>query len=182
MGLKGKVAVVAGATRGAGRGIALALGEAGAKVWCVGRSSRANRVKERGGPFELAQRPETVEDTADRCGGVPVIADLTDEAAVQALFERVGAFDVLVNDVWGGDALAEWGKPFWEQTPKKGFEMVDRVLRSHVLCAKYGAPRLRDGARKDEPFAFSETPLYVGRAVAALAADPNVRALSLIHI
>lgn len=240
--LTGKVALVAGATRGAGRGIARALAEAGAHVWVTGRSTASNRTR-RGGPFELAGRPETIEETARLCGGTAVVVDHSDEAQVRALAERVGSVDILVNDIWGGDALAEWGVPFWEQTASKGLELVDRVLRTHVLTARHVRVRdgglivevtdgdseryrdnlfydlakvipirlalalnaelkgratavavtpgflrseamldhfgvteatWRDAVAKDPNFAESETPLYVGRAVAALAADPHV--------
>src|SRR4030095_6219072 len=102
--LKGKIAVVAGATRGAGRGIACALGEAGATVYCSGRSVRGNPATE--------NRPETSEQTAEMVsarGGVGIHAktDHTIASEVQSLFERVtkeqGRLDILVNDVWGGD-------------------------------------------------------------------------------
>jgi NAD(P)-dependent dehydrogenase (short-subunit alcohol dehydrogenase family) len=122
--LKGSVAVVAGASRGAGRGIALALGEAGATVYVTGRTVR-------GGPPPPDGAPGTVEDTADevtaRGGvGIPVRVDHTAEADVAALFERVraeqgGRLDVLANAVWGGnerymeDVQTYGGRPFWEQ-------------------------------------------------------------------
>src|SRR5829696_1342759 len=150
--LEAKVALVAGATRGAGRGIAVMLGEAGATVYCTGRSSRADaadRVPGGGSPFELSRRPETIEETAElvasRGGrGIAVRADHTDEAQVEALIARIaseqGRLDVLVNDIWGGDHLTEWGKPFWEQTPAKGLEMVDRVLRTHVITSRHAVP------------------------------------------
>ncbi|HWG90174.1 MAG TPA: SDR family oxidoreductase [Candidatus Thermoplasmatota archaeon] len=247
--LEGKVAVVAGATRGAGRGIATALGEAGATVYCTGRSTRAN--------IATAGRTETIEETAEivtkRGGrGIPVRVDHLVESEVKALFERVereqGRLDVLVNDVWGGDAHVEWHKRFWEQDLEKGFRMFRNAVHTHIITARYGAPLLlkrpggllveitdgdafqyrgtlfydlvktsvirlafafneemaprggtavavtpgflrseamldhfgvteenwRDGAKLDPNFIASETPLFVGRAVAALAADPNV--------
>src|SRR5262245_16603013 len=109
--LAGKVAVVAGATRGAGRGIATALGELGATVYCTGRSVP--------GSPGMKNRPETIQETADlvtaRGGrGIAVRVDHTVPAQVAALFEQVGELDVLVNDVWGGDDLIEWGKKLWE--------------------------------------------------------------------
>src|SRR5688572_9611967 len=129
--LKGKIAVVAGATRGAGRGIACMLGEAGATVYCTGRSTRAipPQTNSAGSPFSLEHRRETIEETAEMVEtyggvGIPVRTDHTVEAEVQALFQRVraeqGRLDILVNDVWGGDALTEWGQPFWELDLAKG--------------------------------------------------------------
>jgi NAD(P)-dependent dehydrogenase (short-subunit alcohol dehydrogenase family) len=150
--LESKVALVAGATRGAGRGIAVMLGEAGATVYCTGRSSRTGRpppASGGGGPFDLSRRPETIEETAEltaaRGGeGIAVCVDHTDEAQVEALIARIaeerGRLDVLVNDIWGGDHLTEWGKPFWEQTPAKGLEMVERVLRTHVITSRHAVP------------------------------------------
>src|SRR5829696_2893525 len=99
--LTGTVALVAGATRGAGRGIAVALGAAGATVWCTGRSTRQRRSE--------YDRPETIEETAELVTaaggrGVAVQVDHLDPAAVAALVERIdreqGRLDVLVNDVW----------------------------------------------------------------------------------
>src|SRR5258705_2541334 len=109
--LAGKIAVVAGATRGAGRGIATALGEAGATVYCTGRS-----VPGRPG---MKNRPETINETAEivtaRSGqGIAVRVDHTAPGEVAGLFERIGEFDILVNDIWGGDDLVEWGKKLWE--------------------------------------------------------------------
>src|SRR5689334_12257808 len=115
--LRGKVAVVTGATRGAGRGIAVELGAAGATVYCTGRSVRGNPA---------GNRPETIEETAERVTarggvGIPVRVDHTVPAEVRQLFERVreeqgGKLDILVNNVWGGDAFSEWGVPFWEHS------------------------------------------------------------------
>lgn len=241
--------MVAGATRGAGRGIARMLGEAGATVYCTGRSTRESPAP---------GRPETIQETAElvtAAGGVgiPVRADHRNDADVQALFARVksesGRLDLLVNDIWGGDELSEW-QPFWTLDLAKGFEMLDTAVRTHIRTSRFGAPLLveqrsgliveitdgdhagyrgtlfydlvkmatirlafamaeelaphgvtalavtpgflrseamlerfgvseanwRDGVAKDRGFAASETPCYVGRAVAALAADPNVHA------
>src|SRR5271169_6863587 len=116
--LAGKIALVAGGTRGAGRGIAVALGEAGATVYCTGRSSRK---RTRGSPATPG-RPETIEETAELVTaaggrGIPVRVDHTQPADVKKLVatikRRHKRLDILVNDAWGGDALNEFGKPFW---------------------------------------------------------------------
>ncbi|MGD8191890.1 SDR family oxidoreductase [Brevibacillus ginsengisoli] len=140
--LEGKVAVVAGSTRGAGRGIAVMLGEAGATVYCTGRSVR-------GKPSDL-NRSETIEETAEmvcaRGGiGIPIQVDHTDAEQVKALFERVkqeqhGILDILVNDIWGGEQLTEWGTPFWEHSLANGLLMQDRVLKTHLITSYYGTP------------------------------------------
>jgi len=150
--LKGKIAVVAGATRGAGRGIACMLGEAGATVYCTGRSVRGKasaRQPSQDAAFDLAARPETIDETAEmvtaRGGrGIPVQVDHTLEDQVRALFARVraeqGRLDVLVNDVWGGDELTEWGKPFWELSVQKGLLMQQRAVHSHIITSRHAAP------------------------------------------
>ena len=249
--LERQVAVVAGATRGAGRGIARMLGEAGATVYGTGRSVR--------GKPATRGRPETIEKTADlvtAAGGVGIAVqvDHTDERQVAKLFQRVrqeqGRLDILVNDVWGGDELTEWGKPIWELSMEKGFLMLQRAVNAHIITSRHGLPLMverdaglvveitdgaflgyrgtvfydlsktaairlayamavdlrrhhvtalaltpgflrseamldsfrvteanwQDAVKKDRHFAESETPAYVGRAVAALAADPNVHA------
>jgi NAD(P)-dependent dehydrogenase (short-subunit alcohol dehydrogenase family) len=245
--LEGKVAVVAGATRGAGRGIATALGEAGATVYCTGRSVP--------GSPGMQNRPETIHETAAlvtaRGGqGIALRVDHTVPAEVARLFEQVGAFDILVNDIWGGDDLIEWGKKLWETRLEDGLTLIDRAIKTHVITSYHGLPWLRpggvvfeitdgdgyyyrghflydlvkttiirmafalsqelkdrgitalavtpgflrsewmldhlgvteeswrDAARKVEEFIASETPLFVGRCVAALAADPEVAAKS----
>lgn len=247
--LRGKVAVVAGATRGAGRGIACMLGEVGATVYCTGRSVR-------GRPSAMG-RPETIEDTAEmvtaRGGvGIAVQVDHLQPDQVEALFARVkaeqGKLDMLVNDIWGGEAFSEWGKPFWELSVDKGLRMLETAINTHLITSRYGAPLMlercsgliveitdgdsftyqgnllydlvktsvirlafgmaeelrkhgisalavtpgflrseemlehfgvtegnwQDGAQKDPHFIASETPYFVGRAVAALAADPEI--------
>ncbi|WNG39799.1 SDR family oxidoreductase [Archangium violaceum] len=247
--LEGRIAVVAGATRGAGRGIAMMLGEAGATVYCTGRSVRGRPA--------TGTRPETIEETAElvsaRGGrGIAVRVDHTVEAEVAELFERLKReqerLDVLVNDVWGGDELTDFGQPFWKLSPEKGRLMLDRGIYSHILTSRYAVPLMlerdrgliveitdgdsfgyrgnlfydlvklsvirlafsmawelrrhpitslavtpgflrseamlegfgvteanwRDATAKEPHFIASETPFYVGRAVAALAADPNV--------
>ncbi|MEK3720160.1 SDR family oxidoreductase [Paenibacillus sp. FSL H8-0034] len=248
--LKGKVAVVAGGTRGAGRGIAEMLGEAGATVYVTGRSTRGN-LSDMG-------RQETIEETAELVTahggvGIAVRVDHTVEADVKSLFEQVlseqkGVLDILVNDIWGGEQLTEWGKPFWEHSLNKGLQMQIPAVHAHMVTSYYAAPLMiarnkgliieitdgfdyryrgnlyyslakisaihlaqsmaaelrehrvaavsltpgflrseamldhfgvteanwRDAAKADPHFLISETPYYVGRAVAALAADSNV--------
>lgn len=247
--LKGKIAVVAGATRGAGRGIASILGEAGATVYCTGRSVRGKPAS--------GQRPEILEHTAEMVNsyggvGIALRVDHNEEEEVKALFERVkaeqGQLDILVNDIWGGESLSEWGKPFWEQDLAKGFQMLRTAVKTHIITSHYAAPLMlerkkgliveitdgdtlkyrdnffydlaktsvirlayamsedlkphnitalavtpgflrseemlehfevteenwQDGAKKDPHFIASETPFFVGRAIASLAADPEV--------
>ena len=247
--LEGKVAVVAGATRGAGRGIARALGEAGAVVYCTGRSVRGNPA--------TPNRPETIDETAemiDAAGGTAhaLRVDHADEEQVAALFERVRReqqrLDILVNDIWGSEDLTEFGKTFWEVSLDKGFRMLRQAIDTHIITSRYGVPLLlesggglvvevtdgnsfgyrgnlfydlvkssvirlafgmayelrrrnvtavaitpgflrseamlehfgvteanwEDGAKNDPNFAASESPLFVGRAIAALAADSEV--------
>jgi NAD(P)-dependent dehydrogenase (short-subunit alcohol dehydrogenase family) len=247
--LEGKVAVVAGATRGAGRGIATMLGEAGATVYVTGRTTRSSRSP--------MGRPETIEETAELVTkqggtGIAIRVDHANENEVKALFDRVadeqqGRLDILVNDIWGGDPLTVWGKPFWEHSLTDGLAIQDGAVRTHMITSWYGAPLMtargsgliieitdgvgynyrgnlyyslakisavhlaeamaadlkphgvtavaitpgflrseamlelfgvrednwRDGAAREPHFIASETPYYVGRAVAALAADPN---------
>jgi NAD(P)-dependent dehydrogenase (short-subunit alcohol dehydrogenase family) len=147
--LKGKVAVVAGASRGAGRGIALALGEAGATVYVAGRTTR-------GGPPPSDGAPGTIEETADAVAsrggvGIPVRADCTDEREVSALFEQVAreqeGLDVLACAVWGAsdgtagadEALAGWGTPFWEHRTDEWRRMMDGGPRAYYLTAFHAA-------------------------------------------
>ncbi len=249
--LEGRVALVAGATRGAGRGIAVMLGAAGATVWCSGRSVRGQLMSG-------ANRPETIDETAELIrarGGraIAVRSDHTVEADVSALCERIeresGRLDILVNDVWGGDALIEWGKPFWETTAEHARTLLERSIFSHLVTSRHALPLLlrsgrgllveitdgdffgyrgnvlydlvkmalirlafalsrelrdtqvtslvvtpgflrseamldlfgvtesnwRDAIAHTPDYVASETPFFVGRAIAALAADPRVR-------
>jgi NAD(P)-dependent dehydrogenase (short-subunit alcohol dehydrogenase family) len=250
--LEGKIALVAGATRGAGRGTALALGEAGATVYCTGRTTRERRSE--------YDRPETIEETAGLVTaaggtGIAVAVDHLDPDQVKALVQRVdadhGRLDVLVNDIWGGERLAEWNTPVWEHDLAKGLRILRLAVDTHLITSHFALPLLirepggllvemTDGTREynDERYrlstfydlakasvlrlafaqgeelaphgatavaltpgwlrsemmlevmgvteenwregrnphfaAISESPRFVGRAVAALAADPDV--------
>jgi NAD(P)-dependent dehydrogenase (short-subunit alcohol dehydrogenase family) len=251
--LAGRVALVAGATRGAGRGIAVGLGEAGATVYCTGRSTRGARSE--------YDRPETIEETAElvtAAGGHGVAArvDHLEPEEVRALVARIeadhGRLDVLVNDVWGGELLAEWNVPVWEHDLQRGLRMLRLAVDTHLITSHHALPLLirrpggllvevtdgtadynathyrlsafydlakasvirlawsqaqelrphgatavaltpgwmrsemmlghygvseenwRDGTKVSPHFVIAESPLYTGRAVAALAADPDV--------
>ncbi|MFF4651611.1 SDR family oxidoreductase [Streptomyces sp. NPDC001380] len=252
--LAGKVALVAGGTRGGGRGIAVELGAAGATVYVTGRSSAAGR--------SAMDRPETVEGTAERVTaagglGVPLRTDHSRPEEVRALVDRIaaeqdGRLDVLVNCVWGGDPLTDWAHPLWEQDLGTGLRLLRQAVETHVVTSRFALPLMvarrsglvvevtdgntaryrgsffydlakssvirlavaqaaelrphgvaavaltpgflrseamldhfgvteatwREGAAKDPHFAHSESPAYLGRAVAALAADPDVMARS----
>jgi NAD(P)-dependent dehydrogenase (short-subunit alcohol dehydrogenase family) len=120
--LEGKIAIVAGSSRGAGRGIALALGDCGATVYVAARTSRAN-IPKKPGPKPADTAPGTIEDTAAevtaRGGkGVAVRADLSDGEQVAALFQRVqkdhGRLDLLANSVWTANCMPVWSKKFWD--------------------------------------------------------------------
>lgn len=252
--LQDKVAVVAGATRGAGRGIAVELGAFGATVYVTGRSTAESRSS--------MDRPETIEQTAalvEAAGGVGVAVrvDHTVPAEVEALFalvanEQGGRLDVLVNDVWGGDPLTDWNATFWEHDLGAGLRMQTLAVTTHLITSHFAVPLMvgqrsgliveitdgtgadyrgnlfydlaktsvnrlafaqaeelrphgiaaiavspgflrseamlehfgvtednwQEAARIDPNFIASETPHFVGRAVAHLAADPNVLARS----
>lgn len=247
------MALVAGATRGAGRGIAVQLGAQGATVYVSGRSTRGSRSE--------YDRPETIEETAELVTaaggrGVPVVADHLVPAEVEALVGRIdgeqGRLDVLVNDIWGGELLFEWDSTVWEHDLDKGLRLLRLAVETHAVTSHFAVPLLlrepgglvvemtdgtaeynaanyrvsffydiakssvlrmafalghelgprgatavaltpgwlrsemmldnfgvteanwRDALAKVPHFGISETPSYVGRAVAALAADPEV--------
>ena len=95
-------------------------------------------------------RPETIDETAElvtaRGGhGIAVRVDHTVPAEVAGLFERVGELDVLVNDIWGGDDLVEWGKKLWETKLEDGLTLLDRAIKTHIITSYHGLPRLRAG-------------------------------------
>ena len=251
--LEGKVALVAGATRGAGRGIAVELGAAGATVYCTGRSTATQ-------PSEM-NRPETIEETGElvRKEGGKAIAlrvDHLEHEQVRDLVARIereqSKLDILVNDIWGGDFLTEWNVPVWQHSLDNGLHLLRLAIDTHIITSHFALPLLireegglvvevtdgtaeynkenyrlslfydlakssiiriawalaqelksykctavvltpgwlrseqmldnygvkesnwRDAIAKQPHFAITETPRYVGRAVAALAADPEV--------
>lgn len=142
-GLTGKVALVAGATRAAGRGIAVELGAAGATVYCTGRTTRAQASE--------MNRPETIEETADLVRevggeGIAVQVDHLDQQQVQALVARIereqGCLNVLVNDIWGADLLIEWDVSVWRQSLEKGFRMLRLAVDTHVITSHFALPLL----------------------------------------
>jgi NAD(P)-dependent dehydrogenase (short-subunit alcohol dehydrogenase family) len=142
-GLTNKIALVAGATRGAGRGIAVELGAAGATVYVTGRTTREHRSE--------YGRPETIEETADlvtEAGGegIPVQVDHLDPGQVRALTERIdrdhGRLDVLVNDVWGGDPFAEWDTTLWEHDLDKGLHLLRLAVDTHIVTSHHALPLL----------------------------------------
>ncbi|HET9962530.1 MAG TPA: SDR family oxidoreductase [Nitrospiraceae bacterium] len=141
--LKGKVALVAGATRAAGRGIAIELGAAGATVYCTGRTTRAQ-------PSEM-NRPETIEETAElvrQLGGqgIAIQVDHLEAGQVERLVARIereqGRLDVLVNDVWGADHLIEWNVPIWQHSLEKGLRMLRLAVDTHIITSHYALPLL----------------------------------------
>jgi NAD(P)-dependent dehydrogenase (short-subunit alcohol dehydrogenase family) len=141
--LAGKVALVAGATRGAGRGTAVALGEAGATVYCTGRSTRERRSE--------YDRPETIEETAelvDAAGGtgIAVAVDHLEPDQVSALAQRIdaehGRLDVLVNDIWGAEHLFQWNTPIWEHDLEKGLRLLRLAIDTHLITSHFALPLL----------------------------------------
>ncbi|MCM3626820.1 SDR family oxidoreductase [Paenibacillus glycanilyticus] len=141
--LQGKVALVAGATRGAGRGIAVELGAAGATVYVTGRTTRTQTSE--------YNRPETIEETAElvtKAGGtgIAVQVDHLVPEQVQALANRIeqeqGRLDILVNDIWGGEYLVEWNVPVWEHSLEKGLRLLRLAIDTHLITSHYVLPLL----------------------------------------
>jgi NAD(P)-dependent dehydrogenase (short-subunit alcohol dehydrogenase family) len=136
--LEGRVALVTGATRGAGRGTAVALGEAGATVYCTGRTTRERRSE--------YDRPETIEETAELVtaaggSGIAVAVDHLEAPAVEALVRRIdaehGRLDVLVNDIWGGELLFQWDTPLWEHDLANGLRLLRLAVDTHLITSHY---------------------------------------------
>jgi NAD(P)-dependent dehydrogenase (short-subunit alcohol dehydrogenase family) len=141
--LTDRVALVAGATRGAGRGIAVELGAAGATVYVTGRSVRGKRSE--------YNRPETIEETAELVTaaggtGIAVPTDHLVPAQVEALVARIdaeqGRLDVLVNDIFGGDFLAAWDMPVWEHSLDDGLRLLRLAIETHIVTAHHAFPLL----------------------------------------
>ena len=141
MTLQGKVALVAGATRGAGRGIAIELGAAGATVYVTGRTTRTRQSD--------YQRPETIEETAELVSaqggrGIAVQVDHLVPEEVRKLVARIGAeqgrLDILVNDVWGGEKLFEWNKSVWEHDLENGLRLLRLGIDTHLITAHHALP------------------------------------------
>jgi len=140
--LRSRIALVAGATRGAGRGIAVELGAAGATVYCTGRSTRARRSE--------VDRPETIEETAElveEAGGraIAVAVDHLEPDQVRDLVARIereqGGLHVLVNDVWGATRI-EWGKTVWESDLAYGLRTLRLAVDTHAITSHFALPLL----------------------------------------
>lgn len=169
--LKGRVALVAGATRGVGRGTALALGEAGATVYCTGRSTRAGQTTRspapRRGSAEARKalpadyyknRPETIEETAEMVGarggnGIPVVVDHLEPRVVEKLIARIRReqreLHLLVNDI-SESAEHEFGKTFWQADLDRGFATFRNAVHTHIITSHFAAPLLIETAAKSE--------------------------------
>ncbi|AZK93745.1 MULTISPECIES: SDR family oxidoreductase [Streptomyces] len=142
--LAGRIALVAGATRGAGRALAVALGAAGATVYATGRTIR-DRVSELGRPGEtIEQTAELV--TAAGGEGIAVPTDHLDAEQVRRLVDRIdrdhGRLDVLVNDVWGGNPLLDFDTRMWDVDLERGLRMIDLGVRTHIITSSIALPLL----------------------------------------
>jgi len=200
--LDGKIALVAGATRGAGRAIAVSLAEAGAYVYATGRSSRIH------GPSDM-KRPETIEETVDMihsAGGIgeAVWVDHTDPAQVEALIGKIdnekGRLDILVNDIFGGHPFMEWDKKLWDHDLSKGFTMLRYGVGTHLITNAKAIPlMLRSGGglivemtdgtssynkafRKDVGFYYDLVKANVERMTIGLAAELKDEAISAVAV
>lgn len=145
--LSGKVALVAGATRGAGRAIAIELARAGAYVYATGRSSRQT------GPSEI-ERPETIDETGEMMlaaggAGVALRVDHLEPDEVAGLVARIeaeqGKLDILVNDIFGGDRYAEWDRKLWEHDLAGGLRMLRMGIDTHLITANKAIPLMLAG-------------------------------------
>jgi NAD(P)-dependent dehydrogenase (short-subunit alcohol dehydrogenase family) len=141
--LEGRVALVAGATRGGGRGIAVALGEAGATVYCTGRTTREQRSE--------IDRTETIEETAElvtEAGGegIPVAVDHLDSGQVATLMGRIdsdhGRLDLLVNDIWGAEHLFKFNTAVWEHDLDNGLRLLRLAIDTHLITSHHALPLL----------------------------------------
>jgi NAD(P)-dependent dehydrogenase (short-subunit alcohol dehydrogenase family) len=139
--LAGKVALVAGGTRGAGRGIAVELGAAGATVYVTGRTTKSQRSE--------IGRPETIEETAalvTELGGEGIAMRVDHlitsevEALVACIRTERGRLDILVNDIWGGEHLFEWNKPVWEHNLENGLRLLKLAVETHLITAHHALP------------------------------------------
>jgi NAD(P)-dependent dehydrogenase (short-subunit alcohol dehydrogenase family) len=197
--LQGKIALVAGATRGAGRGIAVALGEAGATVYCTGRTSATTRSE--------MNRPETIEETAalvDHAGGhgIPVRVDHLIPDEVRELVARIrtdqGALNVLVNDIFGATKI-EWGKTVWESDLSYGLRMLRLAVDTHAITSHFAIPLLlesrgglvvevNDGTdeynatRYRNSFFYDLSKAAVGRMAFALAHELKPRGVTAVSL
>jgi NAD(P)-dependent dehydrogenase (short-subunit alcohol dehydrogenase family) len=144
--LKNQTALVAGGTRGAGRGISVELGHAGATVYVTGRTTRDTRSP--------MNRPETIEETAELVTaaggtGIPVRVDHSEPGDVAALIRRIeqeqGHLDLLVNDVWGGDPLIDWEARFWDHPLEDGLRALRQAVETHIVTSWHAVPLMLKG-------------------------------------